>query len=131
MEKFVQAAALVLIAVVLVLTLGKQGKDVGMLLTMAACAMVMLTGLTYLEPVMDFLIQLEDMGNLDSSMISILFKVVGIGILSEVAGMICTDSGNASLGKVLHILGTAVILWLSIPIFQVLLQLVHDILGEI
>lgn len=131
MDKFVQAAALVLIAVVLALTLGKLGKDISMLLVIAACVMVMVIGLEYLEPVMDFLMQLEALGNLDSGMLSILFKVVGIGILSEVAGMICTDSGNGSLGKVLQIAGTAVILWLSIPIFQVLLELIQDILGEI
>lgn len=131
MDRFIQASALVLIAVVLALTLGKQGKDISMLLVMAACVMVMVIGMEYLEPVMDFLMQLEALGNLDSDMLSILFKVAGIGILSEVAGMICKDSGNASLGKVLQIAGTAVILWLSIPIFQVLLELIQNILEEI
>ena len=131
MDNFLRAAALVLVTVVLALTLGKQQKDISTILVMAACVMVMTVGLAYLEPVMDFLIRLEDLGNLDSSILSILFKVVGIGIISEVAGMICADAGNGSLGKVLHILATAVILWLSIPIFEVLLDLVQDILGGV
>lgn len=131
MELFLQAAAAVLLAAVLSLTLGKLGKDVGVLLTMAVCAMVMILGISYLQPVIDFLRQLEALGNLNGDMVAILFKVVGIALLSEIAGMVCADSGNASLGKALHTLATAVILWLSIPIFNALLDLIQEILGEI
>lgn len=131
MGQFFQAAAGVLLTVVLCLTLNKQGKDFGILLALAACAMVIALGMRYFEPVLDFLYQLEAIGDLDSSMISILFKVVGIGIVCEIAVMICSDAGNASLGKALHILGNAVILWLSIPIFNALLELIQGILGGI
>ena len=77
----------------------------------------------------DFLRQLESLGNLNSQMVQILFKVVGIGLVSEIAAMICSDAGNASLGKSLQILGSAVILWLSIPVFQTLLELIRQIIG--
>lgn len=131
MTYFLQATALVLVAAILCLTIGKQGKDFSILLTIAVCCMVLILGAAYLEPVLDFLQNLESMGQLDSSLIDVLFKVVGIAMLSEIAGMICTDAGNASMGKALHILGTAVILWLSIPIFNALLELIGQILGEV
>lgn len=131
MTYFLQATALVLVAAILCLTIGKQGKDFSILLTIAVCCMVLILGAAYLEPVLDFLQNLESMGQLDSSLIDVLFKVVGIAMLSEIAVMICTDAGNASMGKALHILGTAVILWLSIPIFNALLELIGQILGEV
>lgn len=131
MEPVFKAAAVVLITVILCLALDKQSKDISILLAIAACTMVIILGITYLEPVLDFLRKLEALGDLNGGMISILFKVVGIGILSEIVGMICADAGNASLGKSLHTLSTAVILWLSIPIFEALLELIQGILGEV
>lgn len=130
MTHYLQASAAVLLAVVLCLTLGKQGQDMAALLTIGVCCMVMLLAVTYLRPVMDFLEKLETLGDLNGDMVGVLFKVVGIGILTEVSSMICADAGNSSLGKVLQLLGSAVILWLSIPIFTALIELIQGILGE-
>lgn len=131
MTYFYQGAAAVLLATLVCLVLDKQGKDFTIVVGICVCCMVMSLGAAYLEPVLDFLRQLENIANLESPMIGVLFKVAGIGILSEIAGMICTDAGNASMSKVLHILATAVILWLSIPIFNEMLNLIQEILGEV
>lgn len=131
MEPFFQAAAAILLAVVLSLALGSKGKETGILLTIAVSAMVLIIGISYFKPVVDFLRQLETLGNLNGGMTGTLFKIVGIAILSEIVGMICADAGNASLGKALSTLSTAVILWLSIPLFNSLLELIQTILGEI
>lgn len=131
MEQFFQAAAAVLIVSVLGLTLAKQGKEFTVMLTIAGCCMVVLLCITFLQPVLDLVCQLEALGNLNGEMVQILFKVVGIGLVSEIVGMVCTDAGNGSLGKALQMLGTVVILWLSIPVFQALLELIQEILGDL
>ena len=126
MSLFWKAAAAVLLAVVLGLSLGKQ-KDIGVLLTMAVCCMVAMIAISYLEPVLDFLRELETLGD----MLGILLKAVGIGLVSEIAGLVCTDAGNGSLGKTLQMLGSAVILYLSLPIFTAMLELIREILREL
>lgn len=131
MDMFWKAAAAVLLALVLGLALGKQEKDIGVLLTLAVCCMVAMTALSYLEPVLDFLRELEALGDLQEDMLGILLKAVGIGLVSEIAGMVCTDAGNGSLGKQLQLLGSAAILYLSIPIFNALLTLIQEILGAL
>lgn len=131
MTAFLQAAAAVLLAVVLGLMLNKQGKDMGTVLSIAVCCMVAMIAISYLQPVVEFLQKLETLGGLDESMVGILLKAVGIGFVAEIAGLICSDAGNSSLGKSIQILGSAVILWLSIPLFNSLIELVQEILGEI
>lgn len=131
MNYFFQAAAGSLVACILCLTLDKKGKDFSILITVAVCSMTLLVAVTYMEPVLEFIRRLEAMGNMDNQMLVILLKAVGIGLLSDIASMICIDSGNASMGKALHILSTVIILWLSIPIFDALLDLLQKILGEI
>ena len=129
MTLFLQAAAAALLAVVLGLCLEKQGKDIAVLLVMAVCVMILTVTISCLKPVVDFLEELQRIGDLNSSMVSTLFKIVGIGMISEIAAMVCGDAGRASLGKALQILAGAMILWLSIPIFTVLLELIQSILG--
>ena len=131
MGTFFQAAAMVLVASVLGLVLAKQGKEMTAMLTIGVCCMVMIAAVAFLKPILDLLRQLEVLGKLNSEMVQILFKVVGIGLVSEIAGMICADAGSASMGKALQILGSAVMLWLSIPVFQTLLELIQRIIGGI
>lgn len=131
MELFWKAAAGALIAAILGVALAKSEKDISVMLTMAVCCMVTAVTLSYLEPVLDFLRQLEALGDLQGDLLGILLKAVGVGLVAEIAGSVCADAGNASLGKTLQILGGAAVLWLSIPVFQALLDLIQEILGEV
>lgn len=131
MEGFWKAAAGVLIAVVLDLALGKQEKDISLLLSLAACCMAAVVAVSYLEPVLEFLEELNALREMQDGFLGILLKAVGISLVSEVAGMICNDSGNGALGKILQLLGSAVILYLSIPIFNALMTLIREMLGEL
>lgn len=131
MVTFWKVAAAILITVVLGLAVGKQEKDIAVLLAMAACCMAGAAAVSYLEPVLDLLWELEALGQLQGGMLGILLKAVGITLVAETAGMICADAGNGSMGKMLQMLGSAVILYLSIPIFQAFLTLIREILGEL
>ncbi len=131
MELYWKTAAAVLLTVILVLAVGRQEKDMGTVLSMAVCAMAGTVVISYLEPVMDLLWKLEDMGGLGGGMLGILLKAVGIALVTQMARKICTDAGNGSLGAMLELLGSAVILYLSIPLFDSFLTLLREILGEI
>lgn len=131
MDTFWKAAAAVLLAVILVPAVAKTEKDISVLLTMAVCCLVAAAAFSYLEPVLDLLWELKALGDLSGEMLGILMKAVGIGLVAEIAGMICADASNGSLGKTLQILASAAILYLSIPLFQAFLTLVQEILGQL
>lgn len=131
MEMYLQASALILLTVVIGLVLQRQKTEFGLLLSVLVCCMVGSLVISYLEPVFDLLRNLRETAQLDSQLLEILLKSVGIGLLGELAELVCRDAGNGTLGKALQVLGSAVILWLSIPLFQQLLSLISSILGEI
>ena len=131
MDTFIKAAAGVLIAVTVGLSLSKNSKDMSMLLALAVSAMVLAAAITFLEPVFSFFSKLQSLGHLNSQLLHTLIKAVGIGLLSEIVSLICADSGNASLGKALQILASAVILRISIPLFTELLDLIEGMLQTI
>ncbi len=122
---------MILLTLVLILVLQKQGKETALLLSVLVCCLAGGLALGFLRPVLEFMSRLQALGTLDNTMLQTLLKVVGIAITSEVAGLICTDAGSSSLGKILQFLASCVILWLSLPMLTTLLDLVEGILGKL
>ena len=131
MTPFLQISGAILLAVILVLALKSYCKEIATILAITVCCLTGLTALRYLQPVLDFLKKLENLGGLDEVMVEILMKSTGIGIITEIANLVCKDAGNESMGKSMQLLGTAVILYLSLPLFQTLIELLQKILGEL
>ena len=122
MEEFIKAAGVVLITLIISALLSSKEKSYATVLIMGVCSISLR---------ITFDRQLEALSCLQSDVIKILLKVSGIGILTEITVLLCTESGNASLGQSLRMLSTAVILWMSLPIFQALLDLIRQILEGI
>ena len=131
MSSFFQITAAVLIAVVLGLTLSKYGKDFTVVLMLLVSCMVLAVMTAYLEPVIGFIEELLRIGEIQNDLLKPVLKATGIGIGAEIASLICTDSGNAALGKGIQILAATVILWISLPLMRSLLELMQRMLWNI
>lgn len=130
MERFWEAAAGILVAAVLWIVVSKQGKEFSLALSIGACCLVLILMASYLDPVLDMIARLEQLAGVKQEWISVMLKAVGIGLVVEIGSLICADAGNAALGKTLQIAGTIVVLWLSVPLMQGLLELMERVLGE-
>lgn len=131
MDRFYQATACVLVAVILILTLRKQGNEIALVLSVLLCCMIGFLAAGFLEPVVRFLQRLQKIGALNQDLLNILLKIVGICFTAEIAGLICEDSGNGALGKALQFLASAVILYLSLPLLSKLLDIVEGMLDNL
>ena len=128
MEVYWKALGGILIALILGLALG---KDMSVLLSLAVCAMGTAVAVSYMEPVIQLLKQLQNLSAIKSDTMEVLFKILGIALLSEITGMICVDAGNSAAQKMLKILSYAGILWVSIPVLEAVILLLQQILGGI
>ena len=90
--------------------------------------MVMAVALGFIRPVVEFIRKLGALGDFDGAYLQIILKAVGIALIAEITESVCADSGNAALGKGVQFLAGAVILWLSLPVFSALMELVQKIL---
>lgn len=129
MGVFLKAVAGILTALILWLSLDKHGKDFSILLTLTVCAMIVIVAMSFLQPVVDFINKIQTIGNLDNDLLTVILKVVGIGLIAEISTLICKDAGNESMGKALQILAAVVVVWMSIPVFEKLLSLLDNLLG--
>ena len=131
MSEFLKIVSLVLRTVVLGLSVGKTEKDISAVLGMVSLCIAACAAVTVLEPVLDYLVELRRVFNLPDELVSTLLKAVGIALTAELSAAVCTDAGSASLGKILQILGGAVVLSLSIPMFRTLMTIIKEMTGGI
>ncbi len=128
MDIFIRTVAGVFFALILIITVSKREKDLSAVLTIGVCAMIGVIAFSFFQPVVNFLVMLQEKTGVDSTFFWILIKAVGIASLGEMACHICTDAGHGAIGKVVELLSSAVILWLSLPLLEKLLSLVDEVL---
>ena len=130
MTEYLRLAAAALIGLILTLVVGKQSKDVSLLLSLAVCVLLCLGAMEFLKPVTELLREIRRLGDLDSTAVSILLKCAGIGMLSEIGGLLCADAGEGAMGKALQICSNAAILWLSLPLLRQILSMIGEVLAK-
>ena len=131
MDIYVKAIACALVGVVLCLCLYGKGKEISLVLSMLICVMVIGVGFSYLSSVFSFFANLQRLIGLDNDLLNILLKAVGVAVMGEIAVLVCSDAGQASLGKAVQLLTSAVILWISLPLYTQILTLIEELLTGI
>lgn len=131
MGEYFKALVLAGSVVIIYLLLDKQNKDMAVMITLCGCCMVIMAAVCFLEPVISFIGHVREIADLDGDLLKILMKATSVAIISEIAAQICHDAGNTSIGKTVNFLAITVIVWLSIPLFTELLDMLSKILGEL
>lgn len=131
MEDMIKVAAGAIVAATLTIILQGQGKVYVSLLIIAACAMGAYIAFVYIKPIIEFLNRLQEVSNLNSGSLTLLLKAVGIGLLNEICGAICTDTGNTSLAKMLSLVSSVAIMWISLPVLEKIMDLIIGVLEGI
>jgi len=131
MDIFLKVISVSLIAAILGLVISKESKDTALLISITACVMIAWAGFSYLRPVLSFFDTLMDITQIDPEMLKILLKATGVGILGELTSLVCTDAGNGALGKAVQLTSSIVIIWIALPLFEGLLQLIESVMEGI
>lgn len=129
MERFIQIAALCVIAALLSTALRKQGAEFSLLLGLGCCAAALIGAKTALEPVLAFLNRLGELAGLRPAVFVPLIKCVGVGLLSQLAGAFCQDAGQQALAKTVELCGSVMALWAALPLASLLLQTLGEMMG--
>ena len=107
----IAAAAAGLVGTVLALILGQYRPEFRMLVTAAVTLLLMAMVLEQLRSTME-------LTGLTGDYAAVLFKAVGICLLTQLAGDVCRDSGESSIASKIELAGRAAILLTAMPLIQ-------------
>lgn len=128
MNDFYKSAAVVIAGIILCIALSGNKKEFSTMTVIIICCFLGINIIQYLKPMITFFRKLQDLSGIDNQVFSILLKAVGIGLLGEFTTLICLDAGYSAMGKTFQILSSVIILWLALPLFESLLELVERLM---
>lgn len=129
MDAALRISSLAVVAAVLCLVVRQREKPLALLLSLAACAAVLLLGLRFFSPVLSVVERLRDLSGLNEAVTAPLLKVTGIGLLTQVAGSVCEDAEERTLAKAVEIGGSVLSVYAALPLLSAALELLEEMLG--
>ncbi len=128
METTLQTAAVCVLAAILSLLLKKATPQAGILLALAAAAVVFLFLLGQLRELMDFLREMSAAGGIRQELIAPLYKTIGIALVVKIGGNLCKDAGESALASVVETVGTVCALLVSLPLMRSVLATLMELM---
>lgn len=125
----VQIGAIGIITVMLAVLFKKTKEELSLYLSLAACFLILLWGISKLQVILDAIDQLQGYINLNKSYIGILIKIIGITYITEISSSLCKDSGYQAISDQIEIVGKLTILAISMPIILSILETINRFLG--
>lgn len=125
----IAAAAAGLVGTVLALILGQYRPEFRILVTAAVTLLLMAMVLEQLSPVLEQLRSTMELTGLTGDYAAILFKAVGICLLTQLAGDVCRDSGESSIASKIELAGRAAILLTAMPLIQEVLAWAWELMN--
>ncbi|MBR6689327.1 MAG: stage III sporulation protein AD [Clostridia bacterium] len=119
--------AFALVALVLILIVEKNNKEMGVLLILLASIGILVGVFSSIKEVITILKKLADGAGINSKYLSIIIKVTGIAYLVEIVKNVCVDAGNSSLATKVELAGKLSIAILTIPLITNVISLVEGL----
>ena len=82
----------------------------------------------YLTSIISVFENLSNISGIDSDLLKIILKIVGIGYIIEFASSLCIDSGLTSIASKIQFAGKIIILFIALPIINSLIEIIIEIL---
>ena len=97
----------------------------------AGGVLLILFGFDYLAVSIEFIRQFTEQTGIESSVVRLIFKVVGVGYLIEITAGAVKDLGFDSLSDKLVMCGKLIIFVMSIPILQALFSVITSLIQSV
>ena len=116
------------IAVIIIIILKQYKPEFAIYASIIAGVLILTLASGTLSGIIDMLKSISSKTNINNDFLIILIKITGIAILTEFAVSICKDAGESAIASKVDIGGKVLIISLSIPIINALIDTVVKIL---
>lgn len=125
----VKIAMIGLAGVMLALMLRQQKSEYALYISLAAAVLILVFSAGRLAAVMETIQKIEAYIRIDSAVVKILVKMIGITYVAEFATGICRDAGFGALGNQIEMFARLSLMAVSVPVLLALLETVEGLFG--
>jgi len=128
METLYKVVGISLITCIACIIVRPVRADFAVFISIVGGVIVLFYVISYLSGIFDIFGSVFKISGTSPSLYSIIFKIIGIGYLTEFTASICNDTGNKSLGDKVLLGGKIIILVIALPIVRSILEIVMELL---
>lgn len=128
MELLLKIAAGAVTAALCAMMLRRNAGEFAVLIMLAAGAWVLVMSAQALRDVVSALSRLARVAHLDSELVQPVIKVVGLSVITRVAGETCRAAGEGGIAAFVEVAGTVLALAASVPLVIGVVELLAEIL---
>lgn len=130
MEALYKIVGIALITCVACIIVKSIRPDFAIFISIVGGIIIIFYLLSYLSSVFDIFDSIFKISGINGSLYGVIFKIIGIGYLTEFTASICNDTGNNSLADKVLLGGKIIILVMALPIVTSILDIVMEILPK-
>lgn len=123
---FLKISLLILAAVIIVTCLPTFNKNISAAISIAVCILVVTYLISIITPVIE---QIRYIFDTQSADFSIVFKTMGIAMVTQFVSDIAADNGNKALGNQMIFAGKLAIVVLALPVFIQIIEIMEQLTG--
>lgn len=116
------------IAVIIIVILKQYRPEFAIYASIIAGVLILAIASNTLSGIIDMIKSISNKTNINSEFLVILIKITGIAILTEFAVSICKDAGESAIASKVDVGGKIIIISMSIPIINALIDTVVKVL---
>lgn len=128
MEIIFKIIAIGLITCLATLIIRPIRSDFAIIIAIVGGLIIIFMMINYLTGIFQTFNSIINLTGLNSSLYTLLLKIIGIGYLIEFTASICSDTGNGSLGDKVLLGGKIIILIMALPIITNILSIIMELL---
>ena len=129
MINVVALAGLAILAAILAVMLRRYHAEYGMILSLAAGAVILLALLSSLSPALEEARSLLQAAALPGESLVILFKALWVCWLAQFAADSCRDAGEGALASKIELAGKTAVLLITLPLFGQVAEVAAQLAG--
>lgn len=128
MEVVGKMAALAVAAALCALVVRQSAREVGLVLSLAAGAIILAQALGAVEAIRSLMEELGDRAGLSPAVLDPVLKTVGIAVLTRVAAEVCRDAKESGIAAFVETAGAVMALYVALPLMRAVLDTVGGLL---
>ncbi|MPN22526.1 hypothetical protein SDC9_169909 [bioreactor metagenome] len=128
MMDMIQLGALAVAAALCAIVVKKHVKEVGIVLSLTAGAIIMLQVLGALEAVRGLMEELTALAGISHAVLSPVLKTVGIAIVTKLTAELCRDADERAIAAFVETAGAVTALWVAVPLIKTVLSMITGLL---
>ena len=128
MSDMLRLAAIAVTAALCAAVIRKGAAELGLVLAIAAGAILLSASLDALSAVRDLMDLLSDTAGLSPAVVAPVVKTTGIAILTRLAAELCRDAKESGIAAFVETAGAACALCAALPLLETVLTMVTELL---